>query len=342
MTTMKTLVVAEPRQMVWQQRAKPTPAAHDVLIKPIAAGICGTDIHAWAGNQPFFSYPRVLGHELCGEVVELGSQASGFRLGQRVALIPYVACQQCDACLSGKTNCCENISVIGVHQDGGFCEFLSVPSSNLLAVDDVDPEAAALIEPFAISAHAVRRAAVAADEQVLVVGAGPIGLGVAAIAAAAGAHVVVADTSEQRRAHVAQKLGLATVNPLDADFDVQLKAEFGGRLAAKVIDATGSPAAMNGAVKLIRHGGTIVFVGLHKGDLVIPDIEFHKKETTLMGSRNATLEDFAKVGELMANGQLCADMMLNCHYDFSTLADRFEADVINNRQLIKGVIHFGR
>jgi len=339
---MKTLVVAEPRQMVWQQRAKPTPAAHDVLIKPIAAGICGTDIHAWAGNQPFFSYPRVLGHELCGEVVELGSQASGFRLGQRVALIPYVACQQCDACLSGKTNCCENISVIGVHQDGGFCEFLSVPSSNLLAVDDVDPEAAALIEPFAISAHAVRRAAVAADEQVLVVGAGPIGLGVAAIAAAAGAHVVVADTSEQRRAHVAQKLGLATVNPLDADFDAQLKAEFGGRLAAKVIDATGSPAAMNGAVKLIRHGGTIVFVGLHKGDLVIPDIEFHKKETTLMGSRNATLEDFAKVGELMANGQLCADMMLNCHYDFSTLADRFEADVINNRELIKGVIHFGR
>lgn len=342
MTTMKTLVVAEPRQMVWQQRAKPTPAAHEVLIKPIAAGICGTDIHAWAGNQPFFSYPRVLGHELCGEVVELGSQTSGFRLGQRVALIPYVACQQCDACLSGKTNCCEKISVIGVHQDGGFCEYLSVPTSNLLAVDEVDPEAAALIEPFAISAHAVRRAAVTADEQVLVVGAGPIGLGVAAIAAAAGANVVVADTSEQRRAHVAQKLGLATVNPLDADFETQLRAEFGGRLPAKVIDATGSPAAMNGAVKLIRHGGTIVFVGLHKGDLVIPDIEFHKKETTLLGSRNATLEDFAKVGELMANGQLRADMMLNRHYDFSKLAERFEADVINNRELIKGVIHFER
>ncbi|PYG48017.1 2-desacetyl-2-hydroxyethyl bacteriochlorophyllide A dehydrogenase [Pantoea sp. AG1095] len=342
MKTMKTLVVAEPRQMVWQQRAKPTPAAHEVLIKPIAAGICGTDIHAWAGNQPFFSYPRVLGHELCGEVVELGSQTSGFRPGQRVALIPYVACQQCDACLSGKTNCCEKISVIGVHQDGGFCEYLSVPTSNLLAVDEVDPEAAALIEPFAISAHAVRRAAVTADEQVLVVGAGPIGLGVAAIAAAAGANVVVADTSEQRRAHVAQKLGLATVNPLDADFEAQLRAEFGGRLPAKVIDATGSPAAMNGAVKLIRHGGIIVFVGLHKGDLVIPDIEFHKKETTLLGSRNATLEDFAKVGELMANGQLRADMMLNRHYDFSTLAERFEADVINNRELIKGVIHFER
>lgn len=342
MTSMKTLVVAEPRSMVWQQRAKPTPAAHEVLIKPITAGICGTDIHAWAGNQPFFSYPRVLGHELCGEVVALGAQASGFTPGQRVALIPYVACQQCDACQSGKTNCCESISVIGVHQDGGFCELLSVPQDNLLAVDDVAPEAAALIEPFAISAHAVRRAAVMPDEQVLVVGAGPIGLGVAAIAAAAGAQVVVADTSEQRRTHVAQQLGLATINPLDEDFDATLRAQFGGRLAAKVIDATGSPAAMNGAVKLIRHGGTIVFVGLHKGDLVIPDTEFHKKETTLMGSRNATRADFDKVRALMANGQLRADMMLNRHYDFSTLAETFEPEVINNRELIKGVIHFAR
>lgn len=342
MTTMKTLVVAEPRKMVWQQREKPTAAAQEVVIKPIAAGICGTDIHAWAGNQPFFSYPRVLGHELCGEVVELGSRVTDFHVGQRVALIPYVSCQQCDACLSGKTNCCENISVIGVHQDGGFCEFLSVPASNLLAVDDVEPEAAALIEPFAISAHAVRRAAVAADEQVLVVGAGPIGLGVAAIAAAAGAQVVVADTSEPRRAHVTDKLGLATLNPMAEDFEATLRAEFGGRLAAKVIDATGNPAAMNGAVKLIRHGGTIVFVGLHKGDLVIPDIEFHKRETTLMGSRNATHEDFAKVGELMASGQLRADIMLNRHYDFSTLAENFEAEVINNRELIKGVIHFAR
>ncbi|MDF7661585.1 zinc-binding alcohol dehydrogenase family protein [Erwiniaceae bacterium L1_54_6] len=342
MTSMKTLVVMEPRSMVWQQRPRPTPAAHEVLIKPITAGICGTDIHAWAGNQPFFSYPRVLGHELCGEVVALGSKASGFTPGQRVALIPYVSCQQCDACQSGKTNCCENISVIGVHQDGGFCEFLSVPQNNLLAVDDVAVEAAALIEPFAISAHAVRRAAVAADEQVLVVGAGPIGLGVAAIAAAAGAQVVVADTSEQRRAHVTQHLNLTTINPLDADFDASLRAQFGGRLAAKVIDATGSPAAMNGAVKLIRHGGTIVYVGLHKGDLVIPDTEFHKKETTLMGSRNATREDFDKVRELMATGQLRADMMLNRHYDFSTLAETFEPDVINNRELIKGVIHFAR
>ena len=203
-------------------------------------------------------------------------------------------------------------------------------------------EAAELIDPGCSSAHAVGGAAWVANEKVGVVGGGPIGRGVAAVAAAAGAQVVVVDTSEPRRQHVAEKLGLATINPLAEDFDAALRAEFGGRLAAKVIDATGSPAAMNGAVKLIRHGGTIVFVGLHKGDLVIPDIEFHKRETTLLGSRNATHEDFAKVGELMASGQLRADIMLNRHYDFSTLAEAFEPEVINNRELIKGVIHFTR
>jgi L-galactonate 5-dehydrogenase len=342
MTTMKTLTLAEPRHMVWQTRNKPAPAANEALIKIVTAGICGTDIHAWAGNQPFFSYPRVLGHELCGEVVELGAAATGFQPGQRVALIPYLSCQRCDACLSGKTNCCENISVIGVHQDGGFCGYLSVPVSNLLAVDDLPPEAAALIEPFAISAHAVRRAALSAGEHVLVVGAGPIGLGVAAIAAAAGATVVVADTSETRREHVTQKLGLTALNPADAGFDGALREQFNGRLAAKIIDATGNPGAMNNAVNLLRHGGTIVFVGLHKGDLVIPDSEFHKKETTLMGSRNATREDFDRVRELMASGELRAEMMFNQRFDFSSLAETFEPQVINNPQLIKGVIDFSR
>ena len=113
----------------------------------------GTDIHAWGGNQPFFSYPRVLGHEICGEIVGLGKNIQNLKNGQQVAVIPYVACQQCPACLSGRTNCCEKISVIGVHQDGGFSEYLSVPVTNLLDAQGIDPQAAALIEPYAISAH---------------------------------------------------------------------------------------------------------------------------------------------------------------------------------------------
>ncbi|MEE4411060.1 MULTISPECIES: zinc-binding alcohol dehydrogenase family protein [unclassified Serratia (in: enterobacteria)] len=340
MTTMKTLVCEQPTKLVYQQRPVPLPADQEAVIKIITVGICGTDIHAWSGHQPFFSYPRVLGHEICGEIVSIGNNVGGWRVGQRVTVMPYISCRRCGACQSGKTNCCENISVIGVHQDGGFCEFLSVPAGNLLAVDGLPPETAALIEPFAISAHAVRRAAIAPDDHLLVVGAGPIGLGVAAIACADGAQVVVADTSAERRAQVEKALGLPTLNPADEQFDAALRNRFGGMLAAKVIDATGNPHAMNNSLNLIRHGGSIVFVGLFKGDIQFSDPEFHKKETTLMGSRNATHEDFAKVGRLMAAGQITAQMMLSHHFDFDTLAEHYEQQVINNKQLIKGVIHF--
>lgn len=340
MTTMKTLVCEQPTKLVYQQRPVPLPADQEAVIKIITVGICGTDIHAWSGHQPFFSYPRVLGHEICGEIVSIGNNVGGWRVGQRVTVMPYISCRRCGACQSGKTNCCENISVIGVHQDGGFCEFLSVPAGNLLAVDGLPAETAALIEPFAISAHAVRRAAIAPDDHLLVVGAGPIGLGVAAIACADGAQVVVADTSAERRAHVEKALGLPTLNPADEQFDAALRDRFGGMLAAKVIDATGNPHAMNNSLNLIRHGGSIVFVGLFKGDIQFSDPEFHKKETTLMGSRNATHEDFAKVGRLMAAGQITAQMMLSHHFDFDTLAEHYEQQVINNKQLIKGVIHF--
>lgn len=156
--------------------------------------------------------------------------------------------------------------------------------ANILPADGIDPQAAALIEPFAISAHAVRRAAIAPGEQVLVVGAGPIGLGAAAIAKADGAQVVVADTSPARREHVATRLELPVLDPSAEDFDAQLRAQFGGSLAQKVIDATGNQHAMNNTVNLIRHGGTVVFVGLFKGELQFSDPEFHKKETTMMAA----------------------------------------------------------
>lgn len=138
MTSMNTLVCQEPKKLHWEKRQIPIPGDDEVLIKIKAVGICGTDIHAWGGNQPFFSYPRVLGHEICGEIIGLGKNILNLKSGQQVAVIPYVACRHCPACLSGQTNCCENISVIGVHRDGGFSEYLCVPVNNLLVVDDVD------------------------------------------------------------------------------------------------------------------------------------------------------------------------------------------------------------
>lgn len=335
---MKSLICEKPFSFKYIEIDKPSINDDQLLIKVASVGICGTDIHAYTGNQPFFSYPRVLGHELCGTVEAIGGTDDSFAIGDKVILIPYVACNHCPSCLSGKTNCCENISVIGVHQDGGFCEYLAAPKDNVLIVKDVDNHTAALIEPFAISAHGVRRANLRTKEHVLVVGAGPIGLGAAAIAAADGAHVIVADTQEERREHVAKYLNLPTLNPIDADFHEKLKEQFNGSLAETVIDATGNGAAMSTAVNHIRHGGKIVFIGLFKGNLEINDPDFHKKETTLMGSRNATREDFEKVLMLMEQGKLKAEMMQTHTFDFNTIGPNYEQLVINNRSLLKGVI----
>ncbi|MCE0492417.1 zinc-binding alcohol dehydrogenase family protein [Vibrio salinus] len=338
---MKSLVCDKPFNLKYIETEKPDIKADELLVKVSSVGICGTDIHAYTGNQPFFSYPRVLGHELCGIVEAVGeNENKTFKTGDKVALIPYVACQQCPSCLSGKTNCCENISVIGVHEDGGFSEYLAVPKDNVLLVNDIDNHTAALIEPFAISAHGVRRANLKQNEHVLVVGAGPIGLGAAAIAAADGAHVLVADTQPERREHVKTYLNLPTLNPIDDDFHEKMSSFFNGALAETVIDATGNAVAMNTAVNHIRHGGKIVFIGLFKGNIEIHDPDFHKKETTLIGSRNATREDFEKVLILMEQGKLKAEMMQTHTFDFHTIGMSYEESVINNRSLLKGVIDF--
>lgn len=334
---MKALVCNKPFEFSYEQLSVPTIKEDQVLLKVTAVGICGTDIHAFGGNQPFFSYPRILGHEASGIIADIGSKVSQWKVGQRVALIPYVSCGECDACRSGRTNCCEKISVIGVHEDGAFSEYLAAPARNILAIDDqVDDITAALIEPFAISAHAVRRAEIKAGDDVLIVGAGPIGLGAAAIAAADGANVAIADTSAERREHIKTQLKLPAFNPIDE----KVENFFNGKLPLIVIDATGNQKAMNNDVNLIRHGGRIVFVGLFKGDFSIHDPDFHKKETTLLGSRNATPEDFEKVQSLMAQGKLSASMMLTHTFKFDQLAEVFEEQVVNNKALIKSVVTY--
>ncbi len=333
---MKALVCNKPFEFSYKQLSTPTIKEDQVLLKVAAVGICGTDIHAFGGNQPFFSYPRILGHEASGIIADIGSKVSQWKVGQRVALIPYVSCGECDACRSGRTNCCEKISVIGVHEDGAFSEYLAAPARNILAIDDqVDDITAALIEPFAISAHAVRRAEIKAGNDVLIVGAGPIGLGAAAIAAADGANVAIADTSAERREHIKTQLKLPAFNPIDE----KVENFFNGKLPLIVIDATGNQKAMNNDVNLIRHGGRIVFVGLFKGDFSIHDPDFHKRNHSFRKSQCHS-EDFEKVQSLMAQGKLSASMMLTHTFKFDQLAEVFEEQVVNNKALIKSVVTY--
>jgi 2-desacetyl-2-hydroxyethyl bacteriochlorophyllide A dehydrogenase len=338
---MKTLLCNEPHSIEYVEREIPEVKDNEALLKVQAVGICGTDIHAYAGRQPFFSYPRVLGHEISGEIIETGSAVTKVKKGKRYSVIPCVPCGVCAACRDGKTNCCENVSLYGVHQDGGFSEYLAVYQDNLVELpDNVTASQGSLVECFAISAHAVRRAEVKSTNNVLVVGSGPIGLAAAAIAKAEGATVAVADVAESRREHVEKALGIPALDPLTDDYESKLKEVFGGELPCLVMDATGNKGSMSRAVELIRHGGKIVFIGLYIGDLQMDDPTFHKKETTLLASRNATREDFERVIELMAKGLIDEKIMKNKEYDFFTFGNSYKKDVVENKTLVKGVINF--
>ncbi|KWQ62467.1 galactonate oxidoreductase, partial [Salmonella enterica subsp. enterica serovar Tennessee] len=220
-------------------------------------------------------------------------------------------------------------------------EYLAVREQNLVELsDNLTDSAGALVECFAISAHAVRRADVKPQQNIVVVGAGPIGLAAAAIAKAKGARVAVADIDAERRRLVAEKVGVATLDPSSDDYIDALKACFSGELAGTVLDATGNKSSMSRAVDLIRHGGKIVFIGLYIGELVIDDPTFHKKETTLLSSRNATREDFECVIELMAQGAISETMMKNQEFDFYTFGNQYQKNVVENKKLVKGVIKF--
>lgn len=299
---MDALVCTTPGSFEYKDIPQPVPEPGQALLRIRRIGVCGTDLHAYEGTQPFFAYPRILGHELAADLVHTGG-AEGFSEGEKVTIIPYFNCGTCIACRSGKPNCCVSIKVCGVHIDGGMTEYLSVPSYSLVHGGDLSYDELALVEPLAIGAHGVRRAGVEPGEYVLVIGAGPIGLGIAEFARIAGGKVIVMDLNEQRLAFCKEKLGVEhVVNAASPDVTEQLQKITNGDMPTVVIDATGSLRAINNGFQYMAHGARYVLVGLQKGDLSFSHPEFHKRESTLMSSRNATRADFEHVISSMQKG----------------------------------------
>ena len=303
MDTMDTLVCVTPGQLQLMQRPLPARGAGEVLVRPVRIGICGTDYHIYEGNQPFLSYPRVMGHELAVEVVEAFPE-SGFATGQICVVNPYLSCGHCIACRQGKPNCCVNIAVLGVHRDGGMTGLLSLPAQNLIATEGLSADECAMVEFLAIGAHAVRRGAVSLNDRALVIGAGPIGLGVGLFASLSGATVTMMDR-EERRLDVASTLFTCTTGILAGDWAASAIAErTQGEGFDIVFDATGSRQSIEDAFGYVANGGRYVLVSVVKGQIAFTDADFHRKEISLMGSRNATLEDFSRVLAAMAEGHV--------------------------------------
>ncbi|OCX50287.1 alcohol dehydrogenase [Mucilaginibacter sp. PPCGB 2223] len=320
---MKTLVCTTPGSFEYQQGIKPVLTPGHAIIKINRIGICGTDLHAFEGTQPFFSYPRILGHELGGELIDF-DDAPGFTKGEAVTFIPYFNCGVCIACRSGKPNCCSNIKVFGVHIDGGMAEYVSVPSYSLIHGEGLSTDELALVEPLAIGAHGVRRADVQPGEFVLVVGAGPIGLGIMEFARIAGAQVIAMDINENRLDFCKNKLKVHhTINPLSQDVDEELKRITNNDYPTVVIDATGNLKAITNAFQYMAHGARYVLVGLQKGEISFSHPEFHKREATLMSSRNATRADFEHVIASMKKGLVDPTNYITHRVDFDQVKDDF-------------------
>ncbi|KOR19265.1 zinc-binding alcohol dehydrogenase family protein [Burkholderia cenocepacia] len=308
---MLSVICESPGVLRVQQRELPVRGSGEVLLRVQRVGICGTDLHIFTGNQPYLDYPRVMGHELSAVVVEAEPE-SGLAAGDAVYVMPYLSCGYCVACRHGNTNCCVNIKVLGVHRDGALAEYLSVPAQFVHKADGISLDQAAMLEFLAIGAHAVRRADVRAGQRALIVGAGPIGMAAMIFAKLRGADVTCLDTRADRLAFCRQHLTVDATVEVGEDDAARLASLTNGEYFDAVFDATGNLDAMNRGFEFVAHGGKYTLISIVRGHVAFSDPEFHKRETTLLASRNATAEDFATVLDAMRAGRI-PDRALNTH-----------------------------
>ncbi|CAN7623424.1 zinc-binding alcohol dehydrogenase family protein [Paenibacillus sp. LjRoot153] len=335
---MKTIVCEEPNRLVMTETERPVLRDGEALVKIKRIGICGTDLHAYKGNQPYFTYPRILGHELSGEIVEIQDKDTDLTCGDLVTVMPYRYCGTCVACRQGKTNCCTSLNVLGVHEDGGMREYMAVPTNLLLKADGLTPEQAAIVECLCIGAHAVRRVCIVPGEFVLVIGAGPIGLGVMKFAKLAGAKVIALDINEDRLDYCKQWVPADYVVNAKNDPAAKMKEITQGEFPTVVLDATGNAASMEQAAQYVAHTGRLIYVGLVKSRISFDDPDFHKRELSILSSRNATREDFEYVMESIRSGNIDTDPFITHRVDLDHMIDTYETWLKPESGVIKAMV----
>ena len=339
---MKSLILEKPFAFQYAQVAFEDALAPDeVLLKIHNIGICGTDYHAFRGNQPFFSYPRRLGHELGAEIMAVGSgvDTGKYPLNNRVSVEPYLHCGTCSACRRGKTNCCESLEVLGVHTEGGMTEYIKMPASKVHISTKLTFEQLALVETLAIGCHAVERAAIQSDDVVLVIGAGPIGLSVIEFARLKSAAIVVVDRDAHRLAFCRDNYAVNTILATLEGFDLQ---DFMPEKPTLIFDATGNEHSMNNTIKEVANGGKIVFVGLHLGNVVFKDTDFHRREVTLMSSRNALPANFRFIIQKMEEGVIDTSKWITHRVGFDDLVSHFDELLDPKSRVVKAVVQMYR
>lgn len=321
---MNELILQQPGRFVIRDGPEPRAGDGDALVRVHRVGICGSDVHAFRGTMPFVQCPRILGHELGVEVQTAPPNERGIRAGDRCAVEPYLACGTCHACGLDRPNCCESLRVLGIHMDGGMRPLFSVPVSCLHASRKLSVDQLALIETLGIGAHAVARSGLAEGERALVVGVGAIGLTTLQFAMAQGAAVTALEINDRRRAFVASRFGVeALAEPDGRDYDV-------------VFDATGNVQAMEASFEHVAAGGRLVFVGLINDRISFSDPLLHRKEITILASRNSK-HQFPRIIGLVEDGTIDTAPWITHRLAFTQVPERF-TDVVQSPELVKAII----
>jgi len=314
------------------------PGIGEALVRVHRVGICGTDLSGYLGKMPFFTYPRIPGHELGVEVLAVGSGVTHLHGGERCSVEPYLNCGTCYACRKGAGNCCLHLKVLGVMTDGGLRDRFVVPAHKLHPAKTLSYDQLALVETLAIGKHAVVRSGLTASETCLIIGAGPIGLATLEFVKPAGAKTIVLDVNAERLKFCREVMGVQHTTDAVTNTAEALRGILGGDLPDVVIDATGNNASMSAAFGLIAPTGRLVFVGITTREVTFTHSTFHRPEGTLLCSRNAAPKDFTEIIALMEAGTLKTDPWISHRTTFDRLIQDFPSYVKPETGVIKAVV----
>lgn len=336
---MKALQLEEPKKFRQIDIPEPQrPQADEAVVRVHRVGICGTDVSGYLGKMPFFSYPRIPGHELGVEVVAVGSDVSNVKPGDRCSVEPYINDPNSYASRKGRPNCCEKLEVLGVHRDGGMRPLFTLPARKLHTSKALSFEQLALVETLAIGCHAVARAQVTSDDTVLIIGAGPIGLAVLEFVRLTGARILMLDMNEQRLEFCRNVMKVNETVLASDRIDADLRGRIDGRLPDVVFDATGSNVSMSKSFGLIAPGGRVVFVGITTEEVAFRHPVFHRPEGTLLCSRNALPADFDAIIGLIESGKIDTRPWITHRVPFDGLIDTFPSIIRPETGVVKAIV----
>jgi alcohol dehydrogenase len=336
---MKALLLESPRNFKRIETESPrAPGPGEALVRVHRIGICGTDISGYLGKMPFFSYPRIPGHELGVEVVEVGEGVANVKPGDRCSIEPYINDPNSYASRRGHSNCCEKLQVLGVHCDGGMRPHFVLPARKLHPSKKLPFEQLALVETLAIGCHAVNRAAIQPDETCLIIGAGPIGLATLEFVKLTGVKSIMLDMNEQRLDFCKKVMGVQHTVKLSENVEKDLRDLTDGHLPDVVIDATGSSVSMSNAFGLVAPGGKLVYVGITTEEVRFRHPVFHKVEGTLLCSRNALPGDFTRIIGLIEAGRIDTKPWITHRAAFDELPEVFPAYTKPESGVIKAIV----